>query len=167
MVWGHRNGYAICFAPDDHPLAGQLLVGEDGADERGSRPSNGAPEVLSVDYQAPPARRSTRLAGPLRLPRVEPSGVQPGRRAVGRSLRLRSGQSAGFCTPASLQLILSEDVPIADVLAFPPAPIALEAADSSFTGIDFVPKSFVTGPVLPGAALYSLEGDLGFCVITR
>ena len=51
--WGHRNGYAIRFAPDDHPLAGQLLVGEDGADERGARPSNGAPEVLSVDYQDP------------------------------------------------------------------------------------------------------------------
>ncbi len=49
--WGHRNGYAIRFAPDDHPLRGQLLVGEDGADERGARPSNGAPEVLSVDQQ--------------------------------------------------------------------------------------------------------------------
>jgi len=52
------------------------------------------------------------------------------------------------------------------VMAFPPAPIvapiAIEAADSSFTGIDFVPKSFVGGPVLDGAALYSLEGDFGF-----
>jgi hypothetical protein len=61
---------------------------------------------------------------------------------------------------------LKFDVPIADVLAIPPAPIvapiAIEAADSSFTGIDFVPKSFVTDPVLPGAALYSLEGDFGF-----
>jgi hypothetical protein len=51
--WGHRNGYAIRFAADDHPPAGKLLVGEDGPDERGSRPSNGAPEVLSVDYQDP------------------------------------------------------------------------------------------------------------------
>ena len=71
-----------------------------------------------------------------------------------------------FCTPASLALILKEDVPIADVLAFPPAPItapiAIEAADSSFTGIDFAPKSFVAGPIKPGAALYSLEGDFGF-----
>ena len=71
-----------------------------------------------------------------------------------------------FCTAASLNQILTEDVPIADVLAVPPAPIvaplAIEAADSSFTGIDFAPKSFVTGPVLPGAALYSLEGDFGF-----
>lgn len=57
-------------------------------------------------------------------------------------------------------------IPIADVLAGPPqqitAPLALEAADSSFTGIDFVPDAFVTGPVQPGAALYSLEGDFGF-----
>ena len=30
--WGHRNGYAIRFAPKDHPLIGNLLVGEDGAD---------------------------------------------------------------------------------------------------------------------------------------
>jgi hypothetical protein len=71
-----------------------------------------------------------------------------------------------FCTPASLATILAKDVPIADVLAFPPAPIvaplALEAADSSFTGIDFVPGSFVAGPVRRGAALYSLEGDFGF-----
>jgi hypothetical protein len=61
---------------------------------------------------------------------------------------------------------LKFDVPIRDVLAFPPAPIvaplAIEAADSSFTGIDFVPHSFVGGPVQRGAALYSLEGDFGF-----
>jgi len=30
------------------------------------------------------------------------------------------------------------------------------------TGIDFVPDAFVGGPVQPGAALYSLEGDFGF-----
>ena len=52
------------------------------------------------------------------------------------------------------------------MLAFPPQPItsplAIEAADSSFTGIDFAPKSFVEGPVERGAALYTLEGDFGF-----
>jgi hypothetical protein len=70
------------------------------------------------------------------------------------------------CTPASLAQILTEDVPIRDVLAFPPqpitAPLAIEAAHSSFTAIDFVPKSFARGPVQEGAALYSLEGDFGF-----
>ena len=34
--------------------------------------------------------------------------------------------------------------------------------DSSVTGIDFVPRSFVGGPIAPGAALYTLEGDFGF-----
>ena len=52
------------------------------------------------------------------------------------------------------------------MLAFPPQPItsplAIEAADSSFTGIDFVPNSFAQGPVQRGAALYALEGDFGF-----
>jgi hypothetical protein len=49
--WGYRNGYAIRFAPDDHPLAGGLLVGEDGPDERGARPSNGAPDGLHLAKQ--------------------------------------------------------------------------------------------------------------------
>jgi len=52
------------------------------------------------------------------------------------------------------------------VLAFPPqtitSPLAIDGADSSFTGIDFAPDAFVTDPVRPGAALYSLEGDFGF-----
>src|SRR5207244_13188947 len=68
--------------------------------------------------------------------------------------------------PASLSKILSEDVPVRYVLKFPPqqitSPLAIEAADSSFTGIDFVPNSFANGPVSRGAALYSLEGDFGF-----
>ena len=42
--WGYRNPYAIRFPPDDHPLAGGILAGEDGADERGARPSNNAPD---------------------------------------------------------------------------------------------------------------------------
>ena len=49
--WGYRNGYAIRFAPDNHALKGGLLVGEDGADERGARPSNNAPDVLSLAQQ--------------------------------------------------------------------------------------------------------------------
>jgi hypothetical protein len=165
--WGHRNGYAIRFAPANHPLHGQLLVGEDGADERGARPSNGAPEVLSVDFQNPDG-------SPVYHGWPDRYGFLASSQAVfdpvgGASDDLcvfDAGNPPSFCTPASLAQILAEDVPIRDVLAFPPAPIvaplALEAADSSFTGIDFVPNSFVKGPVLPGAALYSLEGDFGF-----
>src|SRR6516165_7515772 len=51
--WGYRNPYAIRFPPSDHPLAGGILAGEDGADERGARPSNGAPDVLQLGRQNP------------------------------------------------------------------------------------------------------------------
>ena len=165
--WGHRNGYAIRFAPEDHPLHGQLLVGEDGADERGARPSNGAPEVISVDQQNADGT-------PVYHGWPDRYGFLAASQAVfnpvgGASDDLcvfDAGNPPSFCTPASLANIIKFDVPIANVLAFPPAPIvaplALEAADSSFTGIDFVPRSFAKGPLLPGAALYSLEGDFGF-----
>src|SRR5262249_39849162 len=46
--WGYRNGYAIRFTPENHPLKGGLLVGEDGPDERGARPSNNAPDALHL-----------------------------------------------------------------------------------------------------------------------
>jgi len=165
--WGHRNGYAIRFAPNNHPLAGQLLVGEDGADERGARPSNGAPEVLSIDAQNSDGT-------PVYHGWPDRYGFLAASQAVFNPVGGASddlcvfdpNNPPSFCTPASLANILKFDVPIADVLAFPPAsivaPIALEAADSSYTGIDFAPSSFVGGPVLPGAALYSLEGDFGF-----
>ena len=165
--WGHRNGYAIRFAPDDHPLAGNLLVGEDGADERGARPSNGAPEVLSLD-------RQNSDGTPVYHGWPDVYGFLPTTQAVFNPLGGPSddlcvpdpSNPPTLCTPASLALIQQENVPIRDVLAFPPqpitSPIAIEAADSSFTGIDFVPNAFVTGPVMPGAMLYSLEGDFGF-----
>src|SRR5215831_17765167 len=165
--WGHRNGYAIRFAPNNHPLAGQLLVGEDGPDERGARPSNGAPEVLSIDFQNPDGT-------PVYHGWPDRYGFLAASQAVFNPIGGASDDLCvfdptnppSFCTPASLANILKFDVPIANVLAFRPAPIvapvAIEAADSSFTGIDFAPRSFVGGPVLPGAALYSLEGDFGF-----
>jgi glucose/arabinose dehydrogenase len=165
--WGYRNGYAIRFAPNDHPLAGGLLVGEDGADERGARPSNGAPDPLqlarqnadgSPDYHGWPDRygflpSSQAVFNPVGGPGDDLCVPDP-------------ANPPSMCTPASLAKILKEDVPIRDVLAGPPQPItsplAIEAADSSFTGIDFAPKSFVRDPVQNGAALYSLEGDFGF-----
>jgi glucose/arabinose dehydrogenase len=149
--WGYRNGYAIRFAPNNHPLSGGLLVGEDGADERGARPSNNAPDALQLakqnddgtpDYHGWPDR----------------FGFLAASQAVFNPI---GGPADDDCTPPN-----SGCVPIRDVLAFPPqpitAPLALEAADSSFTGIDFVPRSFVGDPVEDGAALYTLEGDFGF-----
>jgi hypothetical protein len=165
--WGHRNGYAIRFAPEDHPLKGQLLVGEDGADERGARPSYGAPEVLSIDQQNDDG-------SPVYHGWPDRYGFLAASQAVFNPIGGASDDLCvfdatnppSFCTSASLANILKFDVPIRDVLAFAPAPIvaplAIEAADSSFTGIDFVPHSFVGGPVQRGAALYSLEGDFGF-----
>jgi len=165
--WGHRNGYAIRFAPDNHPLHGQLLVGEDGPDERGARPSNGAPEVISVD-------RQNSDGSPVYHGWPDRYGFLATSQAVFNAVGGASddlcvfdaSNPPSFCTAASLASILKFNNPTRDVLAFPPspivAPLALEAADSSFTGIDFVPNSFVGGPVEPGAALYSLEGDFGF-----
>jgi glucose/arabinose dehydrogenase len=165
--WGYRNGYAIRFPPPGHPLYGGVLVGMDGADERGARPSNDAPEEFhlarqnadgSPDYHGWPDRyggipTSQRIYNPIGGPSDDLCVFD-------------ASNPPSLCTPASLQLILTEDVPIADVLAFPPqqitSPLAIEGADSSFTGIDFVPNAFVGGPVQSGAALYSLEGDFGF-----
>jgi hypothetical protein len=165
--WGYRNGYAIRFAPEDHALSSGLFVGEDGADERGARPSNNAPDAFhlarqnkdgSPDYHGWPDRygflaTSQAVFNPVGGP--------------GDDLCVSDPENPpSMCTPASLAKILSENVPIRSVLAFPPqqitSPLALEAADSSITGIDFVPDSFARGPVQRGAALYALEGDFGF-----
>ncbi|HZI85149.1 MAG TPA: hypothetical protein VFF44_14640 [Casimicrobiaceae bacterium] len=165
--WGYRNGYAIRFAPQNHPLRGAMLVGEDGPDERGARPANGAPDALHIaqqnadgtpDYHGWPDRFAFLPSGqavfnPIGGPSDDLCVFDP-------------TNPPSLCTPASLAAILSEDLPVRDVLKFPPqtitSPLAIEAADSSFTGLDFAPKSFVGGPVQAGAVLYSLEGDFGF-----
>src|SRR5206468_5495590 len=68
--------------------------------------------------------------------------------------------------PACIPLVLANDVPVKPVLAAPPqpitAPLALEPADVAAVGLDFVPNTFVTGPVRKGAALVAREGDFGF-----
>jgi len=174
--WGYRNGYAIRFAPNNHPLGGGLIVGEDGPDERGSRPSNNGPDNLHLAQQNPDGSPDYH-GWPDRF------GFLPSSQAVfnpiggpGDDLCVPANNPPSGCTPASLQAIVGnplasppipgEQVPIRNVLAFPPqpitAPLATEAADSSFTGIDFVPNSFAVGIVQRGAALYSLEGDFGF-----
>ena len=165
--WGYRNPYAIRFAPDEHALQGGLLTGTDGEDERGARPTNHSPERLELAKQNPDGSPDYH-GWPDRF------GFLPSSQAVfnpvggpGDDLCVPDFTNPpSLCTPASLARILSEDRPIRDVLAFPPqqitSPLAIEAADSSFTGIDFVPNSFVGGPVQRGAALAALEGDFGF-----
>jgi hypothetical protein len=165
--WGYRNGYALRFAPSEHLLAGGLLVGENGADDAGARPSNNAPDPLhlarqnldgSPDYHGWPDRYGFL---PANQAVFNPTGGPAEDLCVFDTTNPPSN-----CTPASLAQILAEYVPLRDVLASPPQPItsplAIEAAHSSFTAIDFVPRSFVRGTVREGAALYSLDGDFGF-----
>jgi hypothetical protein len=165
--WGYRNGYAIRFAPRRHALKGRLLVGEDGADERGARPTNNVPDNLqlaeqnpdgSPDYHGWPDQfgflsANNAVFNPIGGPGDDLCVPDP-------------ANPPSMCTAASLQQIIAEDVPIKNVLAAPPqpitAPLAIEAADSSFTGIEFVSDEFVRDSVRPGAVLYALEGDFGF-----
>ncbi len=164
--WGYRNGYAIRFAPEDHALKGGLLVGEDGGDERGARPSNNYPDNLQLARQNPDGTPDYH-GWPDRF------GFLPSSQAVFNPVGGPGDDLCGppvvpaFTQPACLNALkASGDIPIRDVLAFPPqqitSPLAIEAADSSFTGIDFVPKAFLNEPVHRGAALYTLEGDFGF-----
>ena len=132
--WGYRNGYALRFAPNNHPLKGGLLIGEDGADERGARPSQNAPDSFHLaqqnkdgtpDYHGWPDRY----------------GFLPSDQAVfnpvggpGDDLCVPDpANPPSFCTAASLAKILTEDVPIRNVLDHPPQPItsplAIEAAE--------------------------------------
>src|SRR5262249_13242066 len=138
-----------------------------GADERGARPSNGAPEVLSIDFQNPDGT-PVYHGWPDRYGFLATSQAvfNPVGGASDDLCVFDPNNPPSFCTPTSLADILKFNVPTATVLASRPPPIvapgAIEAADSSFTGIAFAPRSFVGAPVLPGAALYSLEGDFGF-----
>jgi len=165
--WGYRNGYAIRFAPNNHPLAGGLLVGENGADDAGARPSNNAPDALHLARQNPDGTPDYH-GWPDRY------GFLPTSQAVFNPIGgpaedlcvFDATNSPSNCTPASLAQIFAEDIPIRDVLAGPPQPItsplAITPADGSPTAIDFAPRSFARGPVQEGAALYALEGDFGF-----
>src|SRR5438094_5994165 len=121
--WGYRNGYAIRFAPNDHPLGGAMLVGEDGPYERGARPSNNAPDVLQIarqnadgtpDYHGWPDQfgflaSSQAVFNPIGGPSDDLCVFDP--------------TGPHKCTAGSLAQILSEDVPIRDVLAGPPQSI--------------------------------------------
>src|SRR2546426_6290043 len=80
-------------------------------------------------------------------------------------------RSPVFNAAPSRAAIPAADVPVRHVLAFPPqaitAALALEPADVAIVGGDFVPDSFVHGPVRPGAALAGREGSLGVAAANR
>ncbi len=84
--WGYRNGYAIRFRARGSSVVRRRASRRGWPDERGARPSNGAPE--GIRPCSPEPRRQPGLpwlAGPLWGIRREPGGLQPGRRAERRS----------------------------------------------------------------------------------
>ena len=147
--WGYRNPYGIRFAPDDHALKGGLFVTENGEDERGARPTNNAPDRLHLAKQNPDGSPDYH-GWPDRF------GFLDSTQAVFNPVG-----GPGDDNPAAVV-----GKPVQPVLAFPPQPItvplALEPADVAIVGLDFVPDSFVHGPVKRGAALAGREGDFGF-----
>jgi glucose/arabinose dehydrogenase len=147
--WGYRNPYGIRFAPHDHALKGGLFVTENGEDERGARPTNNAPDRLHLAQQNPDGSPDYH-GWPDRF------GFLDSTQAVFNPVG-----GPGDDNPAAVV-----GKPVQPVLKFPPqqitAPLALEAADVAIVGLDFVPDSFVHGPVKRGAALAGREGDFGF-----
>ena len=154
VAWGFRNPYGIRFSPDDHPLKGQLLISENGEDERGARPVNNAPDRLAVARQN--ADGTPEFHGwPDRF------GFLDSTQSVFNPI----GGGGDDLFP-DVARIKAENTPVRHVLAFlpqaPVAPLALQPADVAAVGLDFAPKSFLHGVVKPNAALVAREGDFGF-----
>ena len=147
--WGYRNPYGIRFAPDDHALKGGLFVTENGEDERGARPTNNSPDRLQLAQQ-------NRDGSPDYHGWPDRFGFLDSTQAVFNPVGGPGDDNAAAVVGK----------PVQHVLAFPPqpitAPLALEPADVAIVGLDFVPNSFVHGPVKRGAALAGREGDFGF-----
>jgi glucose/arabinose dehydrogenase len=147
--WGYRNPYGIRFAPDNHALKGGLFVTENGEDERGARPTNNAPDRLQLAQQ-------NRDGSPDYHGWPDRFGFLDSTQAVFNPVG----------GPGDDNAAAAAGKPVQPVLAFPPqpitAPLALEPADVAIVGVDFVPDSFVHGPVKRGAALAGREGDFGF-----
>ena len=152
VAWGFRNPYGIRFSPADHPLKGQLMISENGEDERGARPTNGAPDRLAIVRQNPNGTPEWH-GWPDRF------GFLDSTQSV---FNPRTGGDASGTSKEGL----IKDKPVRPVLAFfpqqPVAPLALEPADVAAVGLDFVPGSFVGGVVKKNAVLVSREGDFGF-----
>jgi glucose/arabinose dehydrogenase len=147
--WGYRNPFGLKFAPEDHVLHGGLFVTENGEDERGARPTNGAPDRLH-------------------LGRMNRDGTPDFHGWPDRFGFLDAGQTAfvPIGGPADDNPDAVVGKPVRNVLASPPqpitAPLALETADVAVVQPDFAPDSFVRGVVRRGAALIAREGDFGF-----
>jgi glucose/arabinose dehydrogenase len=153
-AWGFRNPYGIRFSPADHPLKGEMMISENGEDERGARPTNNAPDRLAIARQ-------------------NPNGTPEYHGWPDRFGFLDSTQSVfdpigggGDDLWPNVARIKAENIPVRHVFKFAPqapvAPLAIEPADVAVVGLDFVPGSFVGGVVKKNAVLVSREGDFGF-----
>jgi glucose/arabinose dehydrogenase len=149
VAWGFRNPYGLRFSPPDHPLKGQLLISENGEDERGSRPVNNAPDRLAVARQNPDGTPEWH-GWPDRF------GFLDSTQAVFNPVGGPADDNPAFVVGR----------PVLPILAFPPqpavAPLALEPADVAAVGLDFAPNAFLGGVVKKHAVLLSREGDFGF-----
>ena len=149
VAWGFRNPYGIRFSPADHPLKGEMMISENGEDERGARPTNNSPDRLAIARQNPDGTPEWH-GWPDRFGFLDST----------QSVFNPKGSGGDDNQPATA------GKPVLPVLAFfpqqPVAPIALEPADVAAVGLDFVPKSFVGGVVKKNAVLVSREGDFGF-----
>jgi glucose/arabinose dehydrogenase len=147
-AWGFRNPYGIRFSPADHPLKGEMMISENGEDERGARPTNNAPDRLAIARQNSDGTPEYH-GWPDRF------GFLDSTQSV-----FNPKGSGGDDDPATA------NKPVLPVFAFfpqqPVAPIALEPSDVAAVGLDFVPGSFVGGVVKKNAVLVSREGDFGF-----
>src|SRR5438445_5278000 len=147
--WGYRNPYGIRFAPDDHALKGGLFVTENGEDERGARPTNNSPDRLQLAQQ-------NRDGSPDYHGWPDRFGFLDSTQAVFNPVGGPGDDNAAAVVGK----------PVQHVIAFLPqavtATLTHEPADVAIVGLDFVPDSFVGGPVKRGAALAGREGDFGF-----
>jgi glucose/arabinose dehydrogenase len=147
VAWGFRNPYGIRFSPADHPLKGELMISENGEDERGARPVNNAPDRLAIARQNPNGTPEYH-GWPDRF------GFLDGTQSLFKPI------TAGNDNPDE------KDRTVRRVFAFfpqpPVAPLAIEPSNVAAVGLDFVPGSFVHGVVKKNAVLVSREGDFGF-----
>jgi len=152
VAWGFRNPYGIRFSPADHPLKGELMISENGEDERGARPTNNAPDRLAIARQN--ADGTPEYHG------------WPDRFGFLDSTQSVFNPRTGGDASGTAKEDLIKNKPVRPVFAFfpqqPVAPIALEPSDVAAVGLDFVPGSFVGGVVKKNAVLVSREGDFGF-----
>lgn len=154
VAWGFRNPFGLRFSPEDHPLKGELLISENGEDERGARPVNNSPDRIAIARQNPDGSPSFH-GWPDRF------GFLDSTQSVFNPI----GGGGDDLFP-DVNRIRTELSPVLPVLAFPPrppvAPLAIQPADVAAVGLDFAPRSFVHGVVQRNAVLLAREGDFGF-----